>query len=153
MKKHGNSTHGMTSSKEYRSWCHLKARCMNPNDEKYPQYGGRGITVCEEWAASFEAFYKDMGECPAGFSIDRINNDGNYEPSNCRWADNKTQSYNSRRPKFVEVLSDKLSSADAEKFLGLCQGSITQRVRDHNQTHQQAATHFFIKRIKRAIAS
>lgn len=78
------------------TWYAMKDRCLNPNNKKYHCYGGRGITICDRWLASFQAFCDDMGPRPEGLSIDRINNDGNYEPGNCRWADAKTQVLNSR---------------------------------------------------------
>jgi hypothetical protein len=74
----------------------MLTRCFNPNNSSYDDYGGRGITVCEEWL-SFENFYADMGDPPPGLSLDRIDNDGPYAPWNCRWADRITQNSNQRR--------------------------------------------------------
>jgi hypothetical protein len=73
----------------------MKQRCFNPRAANYENYGGQGITVCEEWL-SFEAFFADMGTCPPGYSLDRIDPNGNYEPGNCRWADAKQQRQNQR---------------------------------------------------------
>jgi hypothetical protein len=77
----------------------MLGRCRNPNDKKYEDYGGRGISVCERWENSFADFLADMGERPSEkHTLDRINNDGNYEPGNCRWATSKQQN-NNRRPR------------------------------------------------------
>lgn len=89
-------THGMRCSREYNIWCLMWGRCINPNVERYPNYGGRGITVCERWK-KFEAFYADMGPCPDGYSIERVDTNGNYEPLNCVWGDLFAQAKNRRQ--------------------------------------------------------
>ena len=93
--REGNVLHGMAGCREYGSYKNMRNRCTNPNNKYYYNYGGRGITVCEQWN-TFEQFYKDMGPCPENFTLERMNNDGNYEPSNCIWASRVTQASNRR---------------------------------------------------------
>lgn len=92
-KKHGKKIHPL-----YSIWLQMRARCRNPRHKSYQNYGGRGITICERWD-DFELFLADVGERPPGrYSIDRIDNDGNYEPGNVRWATATEQIRNRRRP-------------------------------------------------------
>jgi hypothetical protein len=98
---HGNARMG-NASPTYHSWLGAKKRCMNPAEPKYPDYGGRGISICDDWASSFDAFLRDMGTRPSGTTLDRIDPNGNYEPSNCRWATAKEQARNKRNHRLVD---------------------------------------------------
>lgn len=97
-----SQTHGKSHTTEYKSWTHIIWRCYNRNCSTYSLYGGRGITVCEQWRNSFEAFYDDMGDKPSRqHSIDRKDNDGHYEPGNCVWATQREQARNRRNNRLL----------------------------------------------------
>lgn len=89
--------HGMSQTPTYSTWSSMHSRCTDPGNASYARYGGRGIRVCERWA-DFATFYSDMGDRPDGMTLDRIDNDGNYEPSNCRWATKAEQESNKSNP-------------------------------------------------------
>jgi len=98
-RKHG---HAVLRTPEYRAWASMKERCLNPRHRFYSYYGGRGITICERWMLSFEKFLSDMGSRPSSkHSLDRRDNNGNYEPENCRWATAKVQMHNRRLPLMI----------------------------------------------------
>jgi hypothetical protein len=99
--RRANETHGMKGTRTYGIWNQMKQRCSNANVPNFHLYGGRGISVCNRWH-QFENFYADMGPCPPGRSLERINNDGNYEPGNCRWATKKEQGRNKRNNRHLE---------------------------------------------------
>lgn len=98
-----NTTHGLTNTRLFRIWGNMKDRCYNPNKSNYPYYGGRGIQICQEWLDNFENFYvwAINNGYQRNLSIDRINGNGNYEPSNCRWVTQKEQNNNRRDNKLI----------------------------------------------------
>lgn len=103
MKRRFNGWHGLSYTPEYRAWQMMRLRCLEPTNAAYPGYGGRGIKVCERWLNSVEAFVADMGPKPSpAHELDRENNDGHYEPGNCRWVTRKVNDRNRRSNRRVE---------------------------------------------------
>ena len=110
LKKYSISTSLSVGKKSYSSWTLMLSRCYDKRHKNYKNYGGRGITVCDRWKNSFQNFLDDIGERPIGMTIGRIDNNGHYEPSNCKWETNDQQSSNKRNTAFV----------DGQKLIDLC---------------------------------
>lgn len=123
-------THGKSHTRLHNAWCHMRARCKDKNSKDYKDYGGRGITVCEEWDKSFESFYKWSMEngYTDELSIDRIDVNGNYEPSNCRWATNKEQARNTRKNRLLTFNGETKTMAEWSEITGLRPGTIQYRL-------------------------
>lgn len=130
-RKHGHTcSNGVIKrSRTYLAWRSAIDRCHNKNHRWYPWYGGRGIFVCERWR-KFENFLEDMGEVPPKHSLDRHpNNDGNYEPGNCRWATQSQQLSNTRRTVFLTVDGVKMSVTEWAQKTGICRETLYGRIR------------------------
>lgn len=117
--RHGHNSGGQPSP-EYQAWMAAEKRCTNPRNRSYAVYGGRGIRMCRRWSDSFEAFLSDMGPKPEpSLSLDRINPDGDYEPSNCRWASPKVQMRNRRCVRWYEFEGQHVLLGDIAEFFGI----------------------------------
>ena len=135
-----STTHRLGGTPEHRSWSQMKGRCKNPNNHKYLRYGGRGISVCGRWN-KFENFLSDMGKKPSKHhSIDRIDNDGNYEPTNCRWATPRQQSNNTRRNVLLTHNGKTLTLAQWSRRTGIKHTTINDRINKHGWTVESALT-------------
>ena len=142
--KHGHSPRNGKESPTYQSWRHMKARCQNPNHPDYKYYGGRGVEVCERWQ-DFANFLADMGERSEGLTLDRINNEGNYEPGNCRWTTRKEQRQNQRdrKDQYLFVAMNEqgtmIASNNQHEFArqhGLDVGSINHCLNGRRKSHK-----------------
>jgi hypothetical protein len=116
-----------TNPKFYASWKSMKARCYNPKCKQYADYGGRGIRVCDRWRKDYRAFEDDMGDRPEGFSLDRIDNDKDYSPDNCRWASRTTQQRNQRRAVYVHIAGVKYRAIELAELCGQKTDTIVDR--------------------------
>jgi hypothetical protein len=138
--KHGHSINRKPTA-EYRAWSHAKGRCYNPADEKYPQYGGRGIQMSEAWRASFDQFYRDMGPRPPGTTLDRRDVNGHYEPGNCRWATAFEQMNNTQRCVHVNWGGARMTLKQAATAAGVPYKSLHRRMKYYGQTLEAAVAH------------
>lgn len=120
--------HGKASTRLYRVWCSMLQRCSNPNNSRYADYGARGIKVCERWH-DFKNFLADIGERPVGASLDRIDNDGNYEPGNVRLATTAEQMRNTRANVVIEWDGRSMLQTDWAKMLGIKDQTLIKRLK------------------------
>lgn len=125
---HGHAGAGERRDPTYRSWSSMKNRCTNPVDPKYPDYGGRGIKVCQRWLDDYTAFLADMGQRPEGCTIERLNVHGNYEPGNCTWATPTTQARNRRNSRLIDFQGEKRTIAEVSEMTGIKQTTLSHRL-------------------------
>lgn len=133
---------GIRNTNLYRTWLNLKNRCSNSNHPRYKDYGGRGISVCDEWRYNFQAFY-DWAMSHGyreNLTLDRINNDGNYEPSNCRWTTVMEQNNNTRRCHYIEYRGEKHSLSEWSRILNIPRATLSSRINVYNYPIEQAFT-------------
>lgn len=115
---------------EYEIWQYMKQRCLNKNDPNYPNYGGRGIKICQKWINSFQSFYEDMGKrTTPKHQLDRVDVNGNYEPDNCRWATVTEQANNKRNNVFITAQGKNLTAAQWSREVGITAEAIRRRLR------------------------
>jgi hypothetical protein len=134
-------THGMSDSAEYLVWYSMIKRCTNADDQAYHNYGGRGITVCDRWLNNFEAFYEDMGARPSpDHTLDRKENDGNYEKNNCRWATHIEQNNNKRNNVFYEYGQEQLTLSEISRRTGISYTTLYKRINRDGLSISQAIT-------------
>ena len=136
-KTHGQSGKSSVKTKAYSVWSNMKSRCTNPKTSQYSYYGGRGIKISEEWK-SFENFYKDMGEVPVGMTLDRIDPNGNYEVSNCRWASLTEQARNKNNSMFLHLDGVKIHLTEASERFSIKKQTIWARIKLSGWTDRQA---------------
>ncbi len=134
MNIHGHIIHGHRRRKptcEYNAWIGMKERCLNPRNQRFKDYGGRGIKIHQPWIGSFKTFLADVGRCPGiGHSLDRFpNNDGNYEPGNVRWANRKQQGENRRNVQYISAFGKTMIISDWAKITGTPKTSISRRLK------------------------
>jgi hypothetical protein len=141
-------THGASTTPTYKSWNGMVNRCLNPRDDHFPDYGGRGIKVCDRWLI-YENFLADMGERPVGKTIDRKDNNGNYEPGNCKWSTMKEQARNRRANVFLEFQGKRQPVSAWAEEIGIDIPTLWCRIFKLNWSVQKALTTSVRKQITR----
>lgn len=139
LRKERATAHGMAGTRTYDIWAGMKERCNNKQKKEYKHYGGRGIKVCNHWN-KFENFYKDMGKAPEHMSIDRINNNGNYEPNNCRWATGIEQANNRRSNHLLTYKGKTQTITQWAGEIGINKITLSGRINSLNWTVERALT-------------
>lgn len=147
-------THGMTGSKIYSVWKNMRNRCSNPQNRKYRIYGARGISVCDEWEESFSAFYEwAMSHgYKEGLTIDRIDNDGNYSPENCRWVTNKEQQNNKRNNNFLTINGATKTLKEWSEEIGINYSTLRNRIYISNWPIEKALS-VPVRQIRRKVGA
>lgn len=151
--KAANTKHGRSDKTEQWIWSDMKRRCYASHRRGFANYGGRGIKVCDRWlhgeggASGFECFLADMGTRPSrDYTLDRIDNDADYSPENCRWATIESQSYNKRATFKLSIGGETIDLKEAERRYGISAGSIYQRIKTYGMTAEEAVTRPLKKR-------
>ena len=144
-----HTKHGLVGTVEYQAWLNMKARVFNKNNKRHKDYGGRGIGIYEGWIDSFEKFLEDMGPCPPKHSLDRIDNDGDYTPDNCRWATRREQDLNRSNNHLVELNGEILTLTEWSEKLGIDRNTLGERINRYGWSVEKALTTPVMKRSKR----
>lgn len=129
--------HGLCLTPEYASWNNMKARCLNPKNKRWENYGGRGIKVCQRWDESFLAFLADMGRMPKGYTLERKDNDGDYEPSNCLWIPKAEQMKNTSLTVKITINGETLCIKDWARKWGMPPPTLYSRWRQWKRITKQ----------------
>lgn len=133
------TTHRLSGSREYLAWSNMKRRCTDPTNKRYHRYGGRGIKVCDRWLDSFENFFADMGLCN-GMTLDRKDNDKDYEPGNCQWVPMEEQSKKTSRIRHLTHNGETLSLAEWARRIGIRPNTISMRLNSYGWPVDRALT-------------
>ena len=128
MTTHGCATSGKQTT-EYVRWTNMKCRCGNKNHKQFSHYGGRGITICEQWINSFPTFLADMGLCPSGMQLERVNNNEGYNPTNCKWATHAENNRNKRNNIMVTIKGETKCVSDWCKIFNVTRTAVQHRIK------------------------